>query len=186
MSSHLRTGGNLIHVSESPSPGERKRRLPAVRSFHTWTPDLSFHDTFWVASLQRTNYGSRVTYCDGRGKMKKAKKSRTAAKARKPKATKARAEGLRLYRLAGKPTREQVVLVYGERGPVMTWEERAEAGVPAKISDSGAPVSSASRFANRDNNLAFASAKRPMGHRRGYASSGCSPSARSRRIHSRT
>jgi hypothetical protein len=78
--------------------------------------------------------------------MKKAKKSRTAAKARKPKATKqtakaapqqttagkARAEGLRLYRVAGKPTREQVILVYGERGPVMTWEERAKAGVPAK------------------------------------------------------
>lgn len=75
--------------------------------------------------------------------MKKSKKSRPAPKARKAKATKkvapqqtaagkARAEGLRLYKLAGKPTREQVILVYGERGPVMTWAERAKAGVPAK------------------------------------------------------
>ena len=33
--------------------------------------------------------------------------------------------------VAGRPTREQVVLVYGERGPVMTWAQRAAAGVPA-------------------------------------------------------
>jgi len=65
--------------------------------------------------------------------MTKAKKSRTAAQASKPKATKqtakaarqtaigkARAEGLRLYRVAGKPTCEQVILVCGERGPVMS------------------------------------------------------------------
>ena len=54
-----------------------------------------------------------------------------------------------------------MILVYGERGPVMTWEERAEAGVPAKISDSAAPVSSANRFAKQDDNLAFTSTKRP-------------------------
>ncbi len=71
--------------------------------------------------------------------MKKAKKGRTVPKARKMKATKvapsvvkARAEGLRLFKVAGRPTREQVILVYGERGPVMTWAERAKAGVPAK------------------------------------------------------
>jgi hypothetical protein len=75
--------------------------------------------------------------------MKKTKTSRTARKARKAKvqektaplqtaAGKARAEGLRLYKLAGKPTREQVILIYGERGPFMTWAERAKAGVPAK------------------------------------------------------
>lgn len=74
--------------------------------------------------------------------MKKNKKGRTAAKARNaklnkevaPKQTaigKARAEGLRLFKVAGKPTRAQVILVYGERGPVMTWEQRAKAGVPA-------------------------------------------------------
>lgn len=46
-------------------------------------------------------------------------------------AGKARAEGLRLFRVAGRPMREQVILVYGERGPVMTWAQRAAAGVPA-------------------------------------------------------
>ena len=74
--------------------------------------------------------------------MKKTKKSRTAPKTRKGKVTKklvpkqttagkARAEGLRLFKVAGRPTREQVILVYGERGPVMTWAQRAKAGVPA-------------------------------------------------------
>jgi hypothetical protein len=74
--------------------------------------------------------------------MKKTKKSRTAPKTRRAKATKkiaprqtsagkARAEGIRLFKLAGRPTEEQFVLVYGERGPKMTWEERAKAGVPA-------------------------------------------------------
>jgi hypothetical protein len=75
--------------------------------------------------------------------MKKSKESRTAFKTRKSKAAektspqrtsanKARAEGLRLFKLAGRPTREQLIHVYGERGPVMTWEQRAKAGVPAK------------------------------------------------------
>ena len=75
--------------------------------------------------------------------MKKTKKSRPAPKSQKAKATKkvapeqtvagkARAEGLRLFKVAGRPAREQVILVYGERGPVMTWAERAKAGVPAK------------------------------------------------------
>ena len=74
--------------------------------------------------------------------MKKTKKGPTAKKARKAKAAKriapqqssagkARAEGLQLFTVAGRPTREQVILVYGERGPVMTWAQRAAAGVPA-------------------------------------------------------
>lgn len=72
--------------------------------------------------------------------MKKIKKNRAARNAKVVKeitpqqtsAGKARAEGLRLFKVAGRPTREQVILVYGERGPVMTWAERAKAGVPAK------------------------------------------------------
>jgi hypothetical protein len=75
--------------------------------------------------------------------MKKTKKGRTTPKPRKAQAQKktvpqqtsagkARAEGLRLFKFAGRPTREQVILVYGERGPVMTWAERAKAGVSAK------------------------------------------------------
>ena len=74
--------------------------------------------------------------------MKKIKKSRTAPKAGRAKATKksapqqtsagkARAEGLRFFKLAGRPTEEQFIAVYGERGPRLTWEERAKAGVPA-------------------------------------------------------
>ena len=74
--------------------------------------------------------------------MKKTRKARSAPKTRKAKVTKktapqqtsagkARAEGMRLFKLAGRPTEEQFVLVYGERGPRMTWEERAKAGVPA-------------------------------------------------------
>jgi hypothetical protein len=42
-----------------------------------------------------------------------------------------RSEGLRLYKVAGRPTREECILVYGDRGPRMTWAERAKAGVPA-------------------------------------------------------
>jgi len=47
-------------------------------------------------------------------------------------AGKSRAEGIRLFKLAGRPTREQFILVFGERGPKMTWDERAKAGVSAK------------------------------------------------------
>jgi hypothetical protein len=43
-----------------------------------------------------------------------------------------RAEGIRLFKLAGRPTKEQFILVYGERGPKMTWDQRAAAGVPAE------------------------------------------------------
>ena len=42
------------------------------------------------------------------------------------------AEGTRLFALAGRPTKQQFILVYGEKGPKMTWAERAKAGVDAK------------------------------------------------------
>lgn len=81
---------------------------------------------------------------------KKTRKVRAAAKAgskakaaKNPKAAttqpmlksvvnKNRSEGLRLFKLAGRPTKEQFRLVYGERGHLMTWDQRAAAGVPAK------------------------------------------------------
>jgi hypothetical protein len=48
-------------------------------------------------------------------------------------AAKSRAGGIRLFNLAGRPTKEQFQLVYGnERGHLMTWKERAKAGVSAK------------------------------------------------------
>jgi len=43
-----------------------------------------------------------------------------------------RSEGIRLFQLAGRPTKEQFIRVYGERGTKMTWEERAAAGIPAE------------------------------------------------------
>ena len=65
------------------------------------------------------------------------KRSRTVT-ARKPQASKStsagksRAEGIRLFTLAGRPSKEDFVKVYGPAGPKMTWEQRAEAGVPAE------------------------------------------------------
>ena len=43
-----------------------------------------------------------------------------------------RSEGIRLFKVAGRPTKEQFIQVYGERGPKITWEQRAAAGVPAE------------------------------------------------------
>jgi len=72
--------------------------------------------------------------------MKKSKKHRAAAKTRRVKpakngvsaaAIKARAAGLKLFKVAGRPTKQDVILVYGKKGPVMTWAQRAAAGVPA-------------------------------------------------------
>jgi hypothetical protein len=66
-----------------------------------------------------------------------ATKKNRAATARKPQANKSasagksRAEGIRLFALAGRPSKEDFVKVYGPAGPKMTWEQRAEAGVPA-------------------------------------------------------
>jgi hypothetical protein len=81
---------------------------------------------------------------------KKSRKVRAAAKARrkakvhknptsaktqpmhKSDVSRNRSEGIRLFKLAGRPTKEQFIQVYGERGPKMTWDERAKAGVTAK------------------------------------------------------
>jgi hypothetical protein len=47
-------------------------------------------------------------------------------------AGKSRAEGIRLFALAGRPSKEDFVKVYGSAGPKMTWEQRAAAGTPAE------------------------------------------------------
>lgn len=41
-------------------------------------------------------------------------------------------EGTKLFLLAGKPTKAQLIRVYGEKGPKMTWAQRAKAGVSAE------------------------------------------------------
>jgi hypothetical protein len=41
------------------------------------------------------------------------------------------AEGARLFALAGKPSRADIILVYGPKGPAWAWAQRAKAGVDA-------------------------------------------------------
>ena len=65
-------------------------------------------------------------------KTKKAKKTTKRAQARSKSARARIAEGTRLFAIAGRPTKQQFIKVYGEKGPRMTWDERAKAGVPAK------------------------------------------------------
>ena len=62
------------------------------------------------------------------------KKDRTpkAGPKKSTSAGKSRAEGIRLFTLAGRPSGEDFVKVYGPAGPKMTWEQRAKAGVPAE------------------------------------------------------
>lgn len=61
------------------------------------------------------------------------KSTRAATTATRSKAARANiTEGTRLYALAGRPTKAQFVKVYGPKGPAMTWEQRAAAGVPAE------------------------------------------------------
>ena len=69
-----------------------------------------------------------------KGKTAATKKSRTtkAVSKKSTSAGKSRAEGIRLFTLAGRPSKEDFVKVYGPAGPKMTWEQRAEAGVPAE------------------------------------------------------
>ena len=73
-------------------------------------------------------------------KRKSARKKTKIEKALKPQAPKksakaagkSRAEGIRLFQLAGRPSKQDFVKVYGPNGPKMTWEQRAKAGVPAE------------------------------------------------------
>jgi len=58
----------------------------------------------------------------------KGQAPKTSAKA----AGKSRAEGIRLFVLAGRPSQQDFVKVYGPNGPKMTWDQRAKAGVPAE------------------------------------------------------
>jgi hypothetical protein len=65
------------------------------------------------------------------------RKNRTSAKSFKTgrstnAAGKSRAEGVRLFTLAGRPSKQDFIKVYGENGPKMTWALRAKAGVPAE------------------------------------------------------
>jgi hypothetical protein len=65
-------------------------------------------------------------------KAKKAKKAAAPKKLTSKEAGAARAAGMKLFALAGRPTKEQFIAVYGPNGAKMTWDQRADAGVPAK------------------------------------------------------
>jgi hypothetical protein len=46
-------------------------------------------------------------------------------------AGKARSAGIQSFILAGRPTKDQFIAVYGEAGPRLTWDQRAALGVDA-------------------------------------------------------
>jgi len=56
---------------------------------------------------------------------KKNKTQKAAKAAKRNSAGNARAEGLRLFSLAGRPKKGQFIAVFGQRGDRMTWEQRA-------------------------------------------------------------
>ena len=70
--------------------------------------------------------------------VEKTKAATKSTQAPAPKVTRSKAaranitEGTRLYALAERPTKAQFIKVYGAKGPAMTWEQRAAAGVPAE------------------------------------------------------
>jgi len=102
----------------------------------SWTPKEEAE----ISRIRKTTGATRKTAIR---KMRAAAKAKPKVKTQKAPKTTAqslpksvismnRSEGIRLFKLAGRPTKEQFILVYGERGPRMTWDERAKAGVPAK------------------------------------------------------
>ena len=68
-----------------------------------------------------------------------ARKKTKTAKALKPQAPKKgantaganRAEGIRLFQIAGRPSKQDFITVFGPNGFKLTWAQRAAAGVPA-------------------------------------------------------
>ena len=78
-----------------------------------------------VARIRQTTGATRKAASGKAAAAKKVSVSQKSAGAN-------RSEGIRLFKLAGRPTKEQFILVYGERGPKMTWDQRAAAGVPAE------------------------------------------------------
>jgi hypothetical protein len=42
-----------------------------------------------------------------------------------------RSEGIQLFKIAGRPSKDDFIAVYGPAGPRMTWQMRSAAGIPA-------------------------------------------------------
>ena len=101
-----------------------------------WTPEQE-------AEINRVQRTTGVTRKSAIRKMRAAAKVQAKVKAQAVKTTPKpqpqqksagvnRSEGIRLFKVAGRPTKDQFIAVYGERGPTMTWDQRAAAGVPAE------------------------------------------------------
>ena len=85
-----------------------------------------------TGATRKTNTRKVRAAAEAKSKVKaQAAKTKTSVEPQQKSAGSNRAEGIRLFKLAGRPTKEQFILVYGERGPKMTWDQRAAAGVPA-------------------------------------------------------
>jgi hypothetical protein len=101
----------------------------------TWTPQEEAE----ITRIQRATGVSRKSAIrkmraatpKPKAKPQKTSKAKSSVKTGKKAAGNNRAEGIRLFKLAGRPTKQQFVLVYGQRGPKLTWDQRAAAGVPA-------------------------------------------------------
>jgi hypothetical protein len=79
----------------------------------------------------RRLFGKKATSAITKSKPKSKRKPKTPS-ATAAQASKNRAEGLRLFALARRPTKAQFISVHGKRGHLMTWDQRAAAGIPAK------------------------------------------------------
>ena len=62
---------------------------------------------------------------------------------------KARGEGLRLYKLAGRPSKKDFIAVFGPKGVAWTWEARAKAVGLASAEDVASKFQSLLRKAAR-------------------------------------
>jgi len=80
---------------------------------------------------QKKAQSKRKSVTSKKSKAGKNAKPRVSSKSSNA-AGKSRAEGIRLFQLAGRPSKEDFVKVYGPAGIKMTWEQRAEAGIPAE------------------------------------------------------
>lgn len=74
----------------------------------------------------------RKSAANKKTKTARAMKPQSQKKGAPASAGKSRAEGIRLFALAGRPSKQDFIKVYGDNGPKMTWEQRAKAGVPAE------------------------------------------------------
>lgn len=124
-----------LFLSPSLSYGSSNGRTSATSERIRYYPTKPHNS---VDSTKEENHAtkqeSRITEaqvrCQQENQDLKAVKAQASKKSTS--AGRSRAEGIRLFTLAGRPSKEDFIKVYGPNGPKMTWEQRAEAGVPAE------------------------------------------------------